>query len=85
MNRSLLIPVSEHVVTKRINNALKKEGKRLVKSRSDGEILNMGDWYVIETCRNQVVDFYCRIEEIARDRGVLQPYECITAGQESVG
>jgi len=78
MNTPSLFPVSERALTQRLNIILKKEGKRLVKSRSRGEISNMGDWYITDTSGNQVVDFYCKIEEMGREKGALMPNECFS-------
>jgi len=75
MDDAYTIPVNETSLLQRVNKILAKDDHRLVKSRSNGEKSNMGEWYVIETHNSQVVDFYCKIEEIGRATGALKTYE----------
>ena len=75
MDDAYTIPVNETSLLQRVNKILAKDDHRLVKSRSNGEKSNMGEWYVIETHNSQVVDFYCKIEEIGRTTGALKSYE----------
>jgi hypothetical protein len=70
------VHVSLQATIQRINRKLRKDGKTLKKNRSsfDG---NLGDYFVVDLTRNFVVDRDVDVEELARDNGVLKPYERI--------
>jgi hypothetical protein len=73
------VPVSERAVIARINRALARQDMKLKTARSQRMQIDVGDWYVINTRLNGVVQPYKHmpLEDIARDVGVLKDWETV--------
>jgi hypothetical protein len=69
------VPVSERALVARINRRLKKDWLRLVRTRGQRAILDLGEYYIHEMRRNLAFDTYVDIEELGRKLGVLKEYE----------
>ncbi len=69
------IPVSERALSTRIRRALEKEGMTLRRARGTRALLDFGDWYVINTRMNAVVDKDIGLEDYGRELGVLKDFE----------
>jgi hypothetical protein len=70
--------VSERALTLRINRKLKRDHRKLCKSRRR-EQSNLGDFHVVDAYRNMVVDHHVDIEALGRELGVLAEAEKIAA------
>jgi len=69
------VPVGMRALTQRINRALAKDGQKLVTSRSNMEKSNFGNWYIVDISTNAVDAYHCELETLAKECGVLKPYE----------
>jgi hypothetical protein len=77
MSKRQRVPVSERALTQRINRHLVHDDKALVKSRqgSAARREGYGEWYTIDTRRNQADRGDIDLEKFARELGVLRPWE----------
>jgi hypothetical protein len=71
------VPVTGKALLQRINRVLAKDNKKMCKSRSYGEKSNLGDWHVIDTYINGVIDHHCTLAGIGEETGALKAYECL--------
>jgi hypothetical protein len=69
------VPVSTRALSQRINRALAKDGKKLVKARSAEIEETLGSWYIVNG--QGVDDCQIDLEEYARELGVLKGWECV--------
>lgn len=81
------IPVSERAVVQRINRAFLREdgppARELKKTRGARAVLDMGDYYVLNTQLNVPVDDHVDPEDLARELGVLAEWEYVHEGREN--
>jgi hypothetical protein len=79
MTKKRGIPVSERAVVQRINRKfLSQDGppaRELKKTRGARALLDLGDFYVLNTERNFVEEHHIDIEDLAREMGVLNESE----------
>lgn len=73
------VQVTKRAIVQRIRRSLAKEGNMLRTSRSEGVRQDLGEYYVVDTFRNRVIERDVDLERLARDIGALEPYECIAA------
>jgi hypothetical protein len=73
------VKVSERAVIGRINRKLAPDNRQLRTSRSQRMILDVGQWYVIDTRFNGIIQPYkhMHLEDIARDVGALKDWEVL--------
>lgn len=70
------VKVSQRAVTGRLQRILAKDGHKLCKCRGDTrQHQALGDYYLLDTYRNTVVDSQIEFEEFARKVGALKPHE----------
>lgn len=67
-------PLSTGVLVKRGNRRLAREGQQLRTTRGIQMFLNVGEHYVIDVS-NFVVETFADAEVLARQLGVLRPWE----------
>jgi hypothetical protein len=67
--------LSVRAVIQRINRKLAHKYERLCKSRSLGQLQNLGDYYLIDSYRNALIRSRVNIEEPARELGVMDNRE----------
>ena len=77
MARKTLVPVSMAALMARINRKLAHDGEQLKATRGERARQDFGDYYIIDRSGNFVVAKHCDPEELAREIGVLQPYEAL--------
>ena len=69
--------VSERAIAQRINRALNKRGQKLIKSKGPRQVATLGAWHIADEGRGEIVAKDVNLVEIARDEGLLQPWEGI--------
>jgi hypothetical protein len=69
------IPVTRRALTQRINRVLAKENQKLLASRSWGAKSNLGDYHIVDTYRNAVVDYHIDLVKLAKEMHVLADWE----------
>jgi hypothetical protein len=69
--------VSQRALIQRINRALAPDDMVLKTSRNERMRLDVGDWYVVNTRINGIVQPYKHrdLEDIGRELGVLKDWE----------
>lgn len=70
------VQVTEKALIGRINRKLAKDYEAIKKTRPNSRAKsNLGDFYLLNTYRNTIIDTCIKLEQFARDRGVLAEYE----------
>jgi hypothetical protein len=70
------VKISERALMGRINRKLNHEYKAVRKTRPNSmERMNLGEYYLLDTYRNIVEAFNVKLDNIARDLGVMAEYE----------
>jgi hypothetical protein len=72
------VPVTMRAVIQRINRKLLADDEVLRKARGERARQEVGEFYVINFSMNSVMSKYVDPEEMARELGVLQPWETVT-------
>jgi hypothetical protein len=72
---TLKVVVEAKELVRRINRVLSKERHRLVRSRSESDTSNLGEWYVVSTSTNAVTAWHSDIMDLARETAALLPHE----------
>src|SRR5262249_49383207 len=79
----LMSTITTRVLTKRINRRLAAEGRamgwppsKLCKSRAR-ELFDLGEWHVVDTDRNVVIDHHFDPEQLGRELGVMGASEVL--------
>jgi hypothetical protein len=82
MTKATKVPITMRALTQRINRKLAADsdsgnwvGKRLRASRGEGEISNLGGFYLLDSSKGAVVDDHVDPEKLGRKLGVLKPWE----------
>jgi hypothetical protein len=77
MNTETVTPCrpTQRAVIQRINRKLAHKYEKLCKSRGWRELQNLGDYHVIDCYRNAVINSHVKIEELARELGVMADHE----------
>jgi hypothetical protein len=79
MTKKKGIPVSERAIMQRINRKFRSEdgppARELKKTRGARALLDLGDFYVLNTERNFIDEHHVDPEDLAREMGVLADYE----------
>jgi Domain of unknown function (DUF6602) len=74
------VPVTLRSVLQRINRKLAKQGEVLKATRGERARSQMGDFFVIDASRNFLVQANVDPEALARELGVLNPWESVIEG-----
>lgn len=78
------VPVSERAVVQRINRKFLSEdgapARELKKTRGARALLDLGDFYVLNTRRNFIDEHHVDPDDLGREMGVLAEYEYIVEG-----
>jgi hypothetical protein len=75
------VPVTRRAVVQRINRRLKGQYKRLRACHRGSQSWDaLGDYYVVDTYRNLVVDTGVNMAKLADKIGALQPFEQLADG-----
>ena len=77
MAKATKVPVSQRALIQRINRALAKENEALKAARSERDRQQLGNYFVIDLHRNTVQAQHVDLEALARELGVLKPYEAL--------
>lgn len=72
------VPVTPRALLQRINRKLAHDGQALRASRGR-ERDTLGDFYLLDTHQNTVIDHHVRPELLGRELGVLDAWERLTA------
>lgn len=71
-----LVPVTRRALFQRVNRALEKEGRCLRTFRGGSKAGDwLGDLFIVDVKLNVPVEGDCDLEELARELGVLKPFE----------
>jgi hypothetical protein len=74
--KAALVPVTKRALIQRINRRLKGKWQSLHVCRRNSRYWNdLGDFYVVDTYRNSIVDTCVDPETYGRSLGVLNAYE----------
>jgi hypothetical protein len=73
--------VNMRALIQRINRKLAKDERLLKRSRGARTVQNLGDYYLIDVNRNLVVDHQVDPEALARELGVIAPWEKVENGE----
>lgn len=68
------VPVTQRALVQRVNRLLAKED-RVIKAARGGAAVDLGDFYMVDTEINGIIEKHVDIEETARKLGALKPYE----------
>ena len=77
MAKTPKIPVTRRALMQRLNRKLRHDGKRIDASRTQQMRDQYGDFHMVDFTRNQLIEWHIKPEEMARELGVLKPYEQI--------
>ena len=69
--------VAERAVVQRVNRALGKRGQKLIKSKGERQVVELGAWYIADEHQGAIVAKNVNLTEIARQEGALASYEVI--------
>lgn len=73
------ITISKGTAIKRLNRAMAHDYLQVKTTRSYVAYLEFGDHYVIDFNRNFIADHHVDIEALAKEWGVLRPFERVEA------
>lgn len=79
--KPLLVPISERAVFQRLSRTLEKKGKRLKSNNRPGPAPDIGNYFIVSLERMSVVKTHVDLEKLARELGVLKPYERVEKGK----
>ncbi|MGD0578827.1 MAG: hypothetical protein ABSC08_07855 [Bryobacteraceae bacterium] len=68
-------PVSSRALMARINHLLACENKKICVTRSDRDRYIYGAYHVVDTCRNETIDYVRDLECYARELGAMADWE----------
>jgi hypothetical protein len=77
MTKRQKVPVTMRAIIQRINRALKHDNEMLKTTRGERLRQQVGDFYVLDFSRNNVLNTHVDPEKMARDMEVLQPWEVV--------
>lgn len=83
MTKQNQVPVTVRATIARINRKLAHEGEQLRTARGDRSWSNLGNHYIVDVNRNFVVADHVEPEKLARELGVLRPWEVVADGGAS--
>jgi hypothetical protein len=69
------VPITPAAALKRINRALAKDLRQLIKNRGGPYADRLPEWLEIDLDRNKIVGGTDNLEEFARELGVLREWE----------
>ncbi len=75
MKKSDRVPVTMKALVQRINRKLADSNEALRKTRGARALIDLGDWYVLDTNRNLILHKNVDPEVLGRELGVLHPWE----------
>lgn len=73
--KPLLVPISERALFQRLSRTLGKKGERLKSNNRPGPAPDIGNYFIVSLERMSVVKTHVDLEELARELGILKPYE----------
>ena len=76
-------PVTERALAQRINRKLAKDGQKLRKSRSGGELSNLGEYYIVDILKNVVTAWNVEIEVLGREINAFAEWEVLEDSSEA--
>lgn len=68
------VSVSERALTQRINRKLKQDGEVLRRATA-ANAASIGDYFIVDLTRNSIASQRVNPERLARELGVLKPWE----------
>jgi hypothetical protein len=71
------VPVTKRALIQRVNRALAKDGEQLKATKGAQAQLDLGEFYVVDVSLNAVSRKDVDLEKLARELGVLKPYEAL--------
>jgi hypothetical protein len=71
------VPITMRALVQRMNRRLGQSGQVLRPARSEGIQVQLGNWYVIDTRQNTVVQQHVDPIAFARELGVLHGWETV--------
>ena len=71
------VPVTMRALIQRINRKLHDDDEVLRKLRGDRGLVDLGRYYVVDWRLNSIVRTDVDPEDLAREIGVLKPYEAV--------
>lgn len=74
----MLVPVTMRALIQRINRKLRSDYKQLCVSRGWRLKSNLGDYYILDTYRNVVVDHHTDPKALGKELGALAEYEALS-------
>jgi hypothetical protein len=78
------VPINIRSLVGRINRRLEREGRRLHAVRGDLATNDLGDFYVLDTAEETIVEANVDPEQLGRKLGALRRYEMLIADAEKV-
>jgi hypothetical protein len=69
--------VTKRALMQRVNRALKADGEQLKVSRGMRAFLDLGELFTVDISRNFISRKDIDLERLARQLGVLKPYETL--------
>ncbi len=73
------VPVGERSLIQRLNRRLAKDSQKLYASRSRAAVSNFGKFYIADTSTGEITASLIDLEGLARDLGVLHPWESLAS------
>ena len=70
-----LVPITTRSLLQRINRKLAPEGRLLKATRGTRSLPELGEYYVLDTHRNIIINKHVDPIELAKKLGALRPYE----------
>jgi hypothetical protein len=72
------VPISMRALIQRINRKLAPHGRQLKKSRGERARSDFGDYYVLDTNRNDILDTDAHVESLGKWLGCMGEWEELT-------
>ena len=69
------VQVSRRALTQRINRKLAENGLLLKLTKGQRAKKDVGDYFIIDTARNEIKETHIELEEYARKHDSLEPWE----------
>jgi len=69
--------VTTRALHQRINRKLEKKDQKLFKSRTQQDVSDLGDYYLIDVSSNAIVGNHIDLESLGRELGALEEYEAL--------
>ena len=73
------VPVTVRALLQRVNRRLRADDQKLVTARGERVRTELGNYYLLDTARNRIIEQHVDLGELAREVGALAGHESVVA------